>query len=204
MKNIVVIFFLLFPNIVLSHPLGINDNKVDINFKCIDQNLDRKINFGFKEYTYQKDSSEFLLSVPFDEKSNKYSIPTSGLYEFGTYKIKNEVFDNMQMWFGHGYSGSNTYVFRFALVKQKNVYILNNSFFKSTKLIHNKLENSTLIYLTNENNLKIYSVKKSKFLIIAGEPICEPVARGGPFVMNTKQEILKAIEDYQSGNFVQK
>ena len=70
--------------------------------------------------------------------------------------------------------------------------------------IHNKLENSTLIYLTNENNLKIYSVKKSKFLIIAGEPICEPVARGGPFVMNTKEEILKAIQDYNSGNFVQK
>ena len=48
------------------------------------------------------------------------------------------------------------------------------------------------------------SVKKSQFLIIAGKPIGEPIARGGPFVMNTKEEILKAVQDYHSGNFVQK
>ena len=69
---------------------------------------------------------------------------------------------------------------------------------------HEKLENSTLISLTNGSSLKISSVKKSQFLIIAGKPINEPIARGGPFVMNTKQEILKAVQDYHSGNFVQK
>ena len=69
--------------------------------------------------------------------------------------------------------------------------------------IHNKLQNSTLIFLTSGDNLKIISNKKSQFLIIAGKPIGEPIERGGPFVMNTKQEILKAIEDYNSGNFVQ-
>ena len=70
--------------------------------------------------------------------------------------------------------------------------------------IHDKLQNSTLISLTNGNSLKISSFKKSQFLIIAGKPIGEPIARGGPFVMNTKQEILKAVQDYHSGNFVQK
>jgi redox-sensitive bicupin YhaK (pirin superfamily) len=69
---------------------------------------------------------------------------------------------------------------------------------------HEKLENSTLISLTNGSSLKISSVKKSQFLIIAGKPLGEPIARGGPFVMNTKQEILKAVQDYHSGNFVQK
>ena len=69
---------------------------------------------------------------------------------------------------------------------------------------HEKLENSTLISLTNGSSLKISSVKKSQFLIIAGKPINEPIARGGPFVMNTKQEILKAVQDYHSGHFVQK
>ena len=39
----------------------------------------------------------------------------------------------------------------------------------------------------------------TKFIIIAGEPIREKVARGGPFVMNTKEEILEAFDDYQSG-----
>jgi len=70
--------------------------------------------------------------------------------------------------------------------------------------VHDKLQNSTLISLTNRNSLKISSVKKSQFLIIAGKPIGEPIVRGGPFVMNTKQEILKAVQDYHSGNFVQK
>jgi|TARA_B100001964_G_scaffold243614_1_gene322106 hypothetical protein len=70
--------------------------------------------------------------------------------------------------------------------------------------VHDKLKNSTLICLKNGNELKVYSVKKSQFLVIAGKPINEPVSRSGPFVMNTKQEILKAIQDYQSGNFIQK
>lgn len=36
-------------------------------------------------------------------------------------------------------------------------------------------------------------------LLIAGVPLEEPIARYGPFVMNTKTEILEAIEDFRSG-----
>ena len=39
----------------------------------------------------------------------------------------------------------------------------------------------------------------TKFILVGGEPLHEPVARGGPFVMNTKEEILQAFDDYQSG-----
>ena len=42
---------------------------------------------------------------------------------------------------------------------------------------------------------------KGRFLLIAGAQLNEPVARGGPFVMNTKAEILQAFSDYKSGRF---
>ncbi len=40
-----------------------------------------------------------------------------------------------------------------------------------------------------------------RFLLIAGAKLNEPVARGGPFVMNTREEILQAFDDYRSGRF---
>ncbi len=43
------------------------------------------------------------------------------------------------------------------------------------------------------------TMNDTKFILVAGEPIRETVARGGPFVMNTKEEILQAFDDYQSG-----
>ena len=66
---------------------------------------------------------------------------------------------------------------------------------------HNKTADSNLILLERGTKLKIEASKKSEFLFIAGKPIGEPIARGGPFVMNTKAEILEAILDYNNGTF---
>jgi hypothetical protein len=40
---------------------------------------------------------------------------------------------------------------------------------------------------------------RSEFLLIGGRPINEPIARYGPFVMNSEAEIIQAIRDYQNG-----
>ena len=45
------------------------------------------------------------------------------------------------------------------------------------------------------------SNEAARFLLIAGKPLGEPVARAGPFVMNTHSELKQAFNDYQSGNF---
>jgi hypothetical protein len=41
----------------------------------------------------------------------------------------------------------------------------------------------------------------NRAILVAGRPLKEPVAKHGPFVMSTRQELMQAFEDYQSGNF---
>ena len=55
---------------------------------------------------------------------------------------------------------------------------------------------------TNEG--ETFTLKASEnciVLILSGEPIKEPIASHGPFVMNTRQEIMQAFEDYDNGKF---
>ena len=41
-----------------------------------------------------------------------------------------------------------------------------------------------------------------RFLLISGRPLNEPIARYGPFVMNTQEEIQQALQDLRNGTFV--
>ena len=41
----------------------------------------------------------------------------------------------------------------------------------------------------------------TRLILVAGRPLKEPVAKYGPFVMNTPEQIVQAIQDYQSGKF---
>jgi len=67
---------------------------------------------------------------------------------------------------------------------------------------HDNVKDSNLILLTKGYELKVKALTKVKFLLISGKPINEPIARGGPFVMNTKAEILEAVDEYHKGTFV--
>ena len=93
--------------------------------------------------------------------------------------------------------------FNFQIPSTHNTFIyLINGEIKIGNQNHDKVKDSTLIVLEKGEKLKVSSIINSKFLLISGKPIGEQIARGGPFVMNTKSEILKAVEDYHNGTFV--
>ena len=95
--------------------------------------------------------------------------------------------------------------FNFQLISTHNSFIyLINGEIKVGKQIHDKIKKSKLILLTKGEKLSVLGLSKAKFLLISGKPIGEQIARGGPFVMNTKLEILQAVQDYHNGTFVKK
>ncbi|OUS28069.1 quercetin 2,3-dioxygenase [Thalassotalea sp. 42_200_T64] len=64
------------------------------------------------------------------------------------------------------------------------------------------LKHKTLGVLTQGETVSVVAGQNdTRFLLIAGKPLNEPVARGGPFVMNTKAEIMQAFNDYQNNKF---
>ena len=96
---------------------------------------------------------------------------------------------------------NKTFNFDLPLTHNSLIYLINGEINVGEKS-HEKVNNSTLIILSKGKKLKISSLTKAKFLLISGKPIGEHIARGGPFVMNTKAEVLQAVKDYHNGTFV--
>jgi len=63
------------------------------------------------------------------------------------------------------------------------------------------ITNREMGILGNGDQVSVTAKETSRFLLNAAQPLNEPVARGGPFVMNTKAEVLQAFEDFQNNRF---
>ncbi len=65
-----------------------------------------------------------------------------------------------------------------------------------------KLETNNLALFERKGvDIRIEALEDSILLVMSGEPLNEPIAQYGPFLMNTKTELAEAIDDYRNGKF---
>ena len=58
-----------------------------------------------------------------------------------------------------------------------------------------------VLFTNKGEDFTIHALEDALVLVLSGQPIDEPIASYGPFVMNTEEEIMQAVKDFQSGKF---
>lgn len=75
-------------------------------------------------------------------------------------------------------------------------YVLSGRLFSNTQTA---VERDLMAFGNGPGSISIEAADDASFVILAGQPIHEPVASYGPFVMNTREELIEAVEEFQSG-----
>ncbi|MBR88644.1 MAG: quercetin 2,3-dioxygenase [Porticoccaceae bacterium] len=152
--------------------------------------------FKMTEPRYQSfDEGDFPI---LDQGNHEISIKViAGI--FGTVSSKVKTFSPINMYELNGPPnskleiplpvGSNTLVFQ--LSGKSSIY-------------DQQIKKGNLALLSKSGEtFEIKFLEESKVMILNGEPIGEPVAAYGPFVMNTRQELMEAFRDFQAGKMGQ-
>lgn len=79
------------------------------------------------------------------------------------------------------------------------LYLTEGNVQVNDNILLKKNDNQLVTFHQDGKVIKIESYGKSKLLFLSAEPLNEPVASYGPYVMNTQTEILEAMRDYQMG-----
>ena len=157
-------------------------------------NMPAKLKMSKPDYIYINSRQ---MSVHKDKDKKVKTI--AGKFENAEGPVKGHNID--PIYFDVELNKNKEFNFQMPLNNNSFIYLINGEI-KIGGKDHKSVKDSTLILLSKSSNLKVKALSNSKFLLISGKPINEQIARGGPFVMNTKSEILQAINDYHNGNFV--
>jgi redox-sensitive bicupin YhaK (pirin superfamily) len=65
---------------------------------------------------------------------------------------------------------------------------------------HFSVPRQRMAILSNEGDgLMLRGKANTRAIVIAGNPLGEPIAQYGPFVMNTREELVQAVDDFRAG-----
>tara|TARA_Y100000748_G_scaffold266919_1_gene237578 strand:- start:227 stop:1066 length:840 start_codon:yes stop_codon:yes gene_type:complete len=157
-------------------------------------NMPAKFKMNKPEYIYINSKE---MSIHKDE--NKTIKVIAGNFNNAKGPVKNHNIE--PIYFDIEIQKQKEFVFDLPATHNSLIYLIEGEISVGEKN-HDKVKDSTLIILSKGKRLKVSSLTPAKFLLISGKPIGEPIARGGPFVMNTKAEVLQAVQDYHNGTFV--
>lgn len=74
---------------------------------------------------------------------------------------------------------------------------------KKDSMLGHPAENRSLVLFDSGDEIRVRSGKEGmRFLLVSGQPLKETVAWAGPIVMNTKEELFKAFDEYKNGTFL--
>ena len=118
---------------------------------------------------------------------------------FGTVTSPVKTFSPINMYELNGSSGSQLEI---TLPIGSNTLVFQLS--GKSSVADQQIEKGNLAILSKSgNSFKLELLEESKVMILNGEPLGEPVAAYGPFVMNTRQELMEAFKDFQAGKMGQ-
>jgi redox-sensitive bicupin YhaK (pirin superfamily) len=152
-------------------------------------------------------SKEYKWSDPFYHNFKTYEIKES---DFKLNLLSGHVFNEEQKNFANypviylDIRLQKGAVFKYEIPESMNAFCLVSEgeiIFNPNKI---RLNSHKIAILDEGNYVSFEAVEDSVVLLGAGLPVKESIARWGPFVMNTKEEIYQAIEDYQNGCLVRK
>jgi redox-sensitive bicupin YhaK (pirin superfamily) len=66
-----------------------------------------------------------------------------------------------------------------------------------TELGKNRM--AILANTSQSDGVVLIASEPTRAILVAGHPLCEPIVQHGPFVMNSKEEIMQAVKDYNEG-----